>query len=93
MATNLDLTNYDPAQALNNPIRTIGPALKWQAVVADTDFGTVARWLKVTTAGNLDYIALDGTTVTGFPVLEGYHFMLFTQVLSSSTAAGMWWSD
>jgi hypothetical protein len=87
------ITGYDAYEAVNNPVRTLGPALKWRALVADTDFGTIGRWLKVTTAGNLNYIAIDGTTVTGFPVTEGYHYMLFTQILSSSSAGGMWWSD
>lgn len=92
MATFSNITAYDANQALSNPVRSLGPAVKWQEVTTDTDLGA-ARWLQVTTAGNLDYVAVDGSTVTGFPVVQGLYFMLFTQILSSSTAAGLWWSN
>lgn len=91
------LTNYNAQEALTNPTRTLGPAVKWRAVTTGQNLGTTARWLSVGanggTAGTITYIAPDGSTVTNFPVDQGYHFFLFTQIVSTAGATNLWWSD
>lgn len=92
----MDIPNYDMAQAFTNPTRSLGPAIKWRPVTFDTTLGSGGRWLLVEVAGTIDYVAGDNDSsapVMGFPVADGYHFMLFYKILSTSTATGLWWSD
>ena len=91
------INGYDAQMAVSNPLRTLGPAVKWRAVTPGQNLGTTARWLSVGanggSGGTITYIAPDGTTVTSFPVDQGYHFLLFSQIVSASGATNLWWSD
>lgn len=92
-----NIPHYDTNQALTNPTRTLGPAVKWRAITPGQSLGTTARWLSVGanggSGGTITYIATDGSTITNFPVDPGYHFFLFTQIVSVVGATNLWWSD
>jgi hypothetical protein len=94
---NAPLPPFDANQAITNPMRSIGPAIKYRLVTAGQDLGTTARWLSVGanggSGGTITYISPDGATVSNFPVDPGYHFLLFTKIVSITGATNLWWSD